>query len=604
MSGGTTGGSIGKAFIRYIRPHRWMLVLMLILTLTSSAASLTLPLMTQRILFALEDGDSLTAPLGILSALMVGSAALTGVTIWLGNRISERVVLHLRKELIHRLIRLRVHKTDRLPPGDLNTRVTSDTRILQQAASNGLVQLADGVITTIAACALMALMDWRLFLVTFAVLVGVLLVGTLALPKISAASKAVQEQVGDIGATLERALGAARLVKSHAAEGMETQRATRAAEHAYRAGVRGGKYTALIGVLTTTAIQVSFLLVLGVGGAMVAAGTLHVATLVAFLLYLFRLAGPGIGLAASLAVIFQGLGAIPRVEAVRVMPIEDDVDSPATPRIQRAPTLRFDNLSFAYPDRGFGLDGVNLSAESGRVTAIVGPSGAGKTTLFALAERFYEPDAGRILLDGVDIATVSRAELRRRIAYVEQDAVLLDGTLWENLTYGMAGVSDEEVGQVLVAAGLADFVDALPDRLATDVGTKGTMLSGGQRQRVAIARALLRKPDVLLLDEITAQLDARNEEAMRRTVEAASNRCTVLMIAHRLSTVVSADRIVVMQNGAVRTAGRHDDLLRTDDLYRELAATQLLADGVASSAGEQRLHAWTADGAPTAVGAP
>ncbi|WP_240686993.1 ABC transporter ATP-binding protein [Amycolatopsis suaedae] len=571
--------------LRYIRPHRAMLTIVGTLTLCSSAASLAQPMIIEDVLLALGADGDLTNPLLLLAGLLVVSAALTGLTVWLTSRTSERVVLHLRRTLIHRLIRLRVRETDNTPVGDLTTRVTSDTTVLQQAASAGVIQLLDGAVTLVAACVLMGMLDWRLFLVSFGVLVVVGLIGGIVMPRIRRASQAVQEQIGAVGAVLERALSATRTVKANAAEPVETAAADQAARLAYRAGLRGAKYDAVIGVLTGTAVQVSFLIVLGVGGAMVAAGSLHVATLIAFLLYLFRMMGPVAGLVSGVSTVFQGFGAVSRIEQVEKMEIEDDVDVRIPARPRTAPTLRFDNVRFGYPDRNFRIDGVTLSARAGERTAVVGPSGAGKTTLFALAERFYQPDSGRILLDEVDTATLTRAELRRRIAYVEQDSTMLSGSIHDNLTYGATTASGDEIRQVLAATGLTGFVDELPDGLATEVGSRGAMLSGGQRQRLAIARALLRRPDVLLLDEITAQLDARNEEALRQTVESVAKQCTVLLIAHRLSTVVSADQIVVMQNGTVRATGNHKQLLATSDLYRELAATQLLTPNTPADAG-------------------
>jgi ABC-type multidrug transport system fused ATPase/permease subunit len=222
---------------------------------------------------------------------------------------------------------------------------------------------------------------------------------------------------------------------------------------------------------------------------------------------------------------------------------------------------------------------VGLVAPAGGVTALVGPSGSGKTTVFSLLQRFYEPDSGRVLLDGTDIATLSRAEVRRRIAYVEQDTPMLAGTLRENLLYAAPDAAEDEVTRVLRDTLLDALVARLPEGLDTQVGARGLALSGGERQRLAIARALLRRPQVLLLDEATAHLDGLSETALRHTVERAAEHCTVLLIAHRLSTVTSADHMVLLAGGRVRDHGRHGELLGRDELYRDLAATQLTAAG-------------------------
>lgn len=566
-----------RSLLRHARPHRRILAVVLVLTLASSAAGLAQPLVAQRVLTALAAGTDFMPYVLLLVGLLLVSALLTGSTIWFASRTSERIVLHLRRGLVHRLLRLRVAEGDRMATGDLTMRVTSDTTVLQLATSSGLIQVLDGSLTVVAAFVLMAFLDWTLFLATCLVLAGVAVIVGFVVPRIRQTSQRGQEELGALGATLERALGAARTVKANAAERVETDTADQAAHRAYLAGLRGARYDAVIGVVSGVAVQASFLLVLGTGGVLVAAGRLDIATLIAFLLFMFRITGPIVSLLSGVSSISQGAGALARIEEIHAMDTEDDVDVDHPRLPGRPPRLEFDGVSFSYSDRIFEIERVSFCAQPATCVALVGPSGAGKTTIFALIERFYEPEGGRILLDDVDIATITRAELRQRIAYVEQDCTMLAGTIRENLCYGTTDPTDAELADALAATELTAFVDELPDGLDTQVGARGSMLSGGQRQRLAIARALLRRPDVLLLDEITAQLDARNEHALRRTVAAAATRCTVVMIAHRLSTVISADNIVVMQDGEVRASGRHQDLLTRDELYRELAATQLLA---------------------------
>jgi ABC-type multidrug transport system fused ATPase/permease subunit len=241
-------------------------------------------------------------------------------------------------------------------------------------------------------------------------------------------------------------------------------------------------------------------------------------------------------------------------------------------------SLRFDDVFFRYPGTESAVHhGVSFDVPPGGVTAFVGASGAGKSTLFALIERFYEPDSGQITLDGRDIGHWPLGRLRSAIGYVEQDAPVLAGTLRENLLLGVEDASDEDIDRVLVSTRLDGLIARLPDGLDTKVGHRGNTLSGGERQRIAVARALLRRPRLLMLDEVTSQLDALNELALREAIEHAAKETTVLVVAHRLSTVVRADRIVVMEAGRVRAIGAHHELVETDDLYRELAATQLIA---------------------------
>ncbi|RBM13809.1 ABC transporter ATP-binding protein [Streptomyces sp. PT12] len=575
-----------RVLLGYARPHRAVLVLTLLLALAASGSGLVQPLVAQSVLEALADGESALGPVLWLAALVVAGAALTGLQSWWQQRTAERVVRQVRRDLVFRLIRLRVPELDRRPPGDLIARVTSDSTLLQNAATEGLVNVASGALTIGGALLLMGLVHAGLLAVTLAVLLSVAAVMLLVLPRIRQAVARAQESVGAVGAALDRALGAARTVKANGAEARETATADEAIGEAYRAGLLGARYGAWVRVLSGVSIQAAFLAVLGVGGALVASGDLGTPALIAFLLYVFYLASPIASLVAGLALLQQGLGAVGRIEQVRNMPIEEDVDhagtaAPAgTQGAQGAqgapPSVEFDDVWFSYPGRGPALSGVSWTAPGGTRTALVGLSGGGKSTSFALLQRFYEPTAGRVLLGGTDIATLGRAEVRRRIAYVEQDAPVLAGTIEDNLRYAAPDVTADEIAETLRLTRLDSLVDRLPEGLATQVGNRGDALSGGERQRLAIARALLRRPDVLLLDEATAQLDARNEQALREAVDQASRRCTVLLIAHRLSTVTDADQIVVLEHGRVRGVGGHRELVEADGLYRELATSQLL----------------------------
>ncbi|MFE6029959.1 ABC transporter ATP-binding protein [Streptomyces niveus] len=573
-----------RVLLGYARPHRLVLSATLLLLLAASGAGLVQPLVAQHVLDGLGDGTGVMGPVLLLAALVVLGAVLTGLQSWWQQRTSERVVRQIRRDLVFRLIRLRVPELDRRAPGDLISRVTSDSTLVQNAATEGLVMVANGVLSILGAVVLMGLVHVGLLGVTVAVLLGVTLVMVLILPRIREAVARSQESIGAVGAALDRALGAARTVKANGAEGRETAFAGQAVDGAYRAGLVGARYVAMVKVLSGVSIQAAFLAVLGVGGALVASGSLAASALIAFLLYVFYLASPIGSLVAGLGMLQQGLGAVGRIEQVGRMPIEDDVDGAGADGAvgvgrwdgKDAPPVEFRGVHFSYPDRSPALRGISFTVRGGTQSALVGLSGAGKTTMFALLQRFYEPAAGRILIGGVDIATLPRAEVRRRIAYVEQESPVMAGTIEDNLTYAASDVTDEEIAEVLRLTRLDSLIERLPDGLRTEVGSRGVALSGGERQRLAIARALLRGPEVLLLDEATAQLDANNERALREAVEQAARRCTVLLIAHRLSTVTGADQIVVLEHGRVRGTGTHQELVEADVLYRELAASQML----------------------------
>jgi ABC-type multidrug transport system fused ATPase/permease subunit len=311
----------------------------------------------------------------------------------------------------------------------------------------------------------------------------------------------------------------------------------------------------------------------------VASGTIDAGTLVAFLLYVYYLM-PSVNQLANAVSQYQvGAAAVARIQEAEALPIELlDGDEPDSYQLGRPAAVTFEEVSFRYDDDlPVVHDRVSFVIPPGGMTAFVGPSGAGKTTVFSLIERFYDPGSGRVLVDGTDAADWPLARLRAAIGYVEQDAPVLSGTLRENLTFGAPDAGDHDLEQALHTTRLTAMVAALPDGLDTAVGHRGMKLSGGERQRVAIARALLRRPRLLLLDEATSQLDAVNEAALRDTVLDAAHTTTVLVVAHRLSTVTLADRIVVMDAGRVCAIGTHAELVAGNPLYAELAATQFLA---------------------------
>jgi ABC-type multidrug transport system fused ATPase/permease subunit len=354
---------------------------------------------------------------------------------------------------------------------------------------------------------------------------------------------------------------------------------------AYDAGVQVARVSAVVEPLAGLAVQASFLAVLGIGGARVASGAIDVADLVAFVLYLFLFVQPVAQSLQAYSAIQTGLGSLTRIDEVLALPIEtDDEDGIAersagrvpAQRDSAVPLLSFRGVDFDYPGGTSVLRGVDLEVHRGQRVALVGPSGAGKSTVLALAERFYDPTAGSIALDGVDVRDLPRSLVRQRLGYVEQDAPVLAGSLRDNLLLGAPDADDEALHQVLASVNLTTLVERAPSGLDSQVGDDGVLLSGGERQRLAIARVLLAAPPLLLLDEPTSSLDARNEAALSAAVDAVAADRSVLVVAHRLSTVVSADLIVVLDQGRVVGTGRHDELVAGNALYRELATTQML----------------------------
>ncbi|NUT10265.1 MAG: ABC transporter ATP-binding protein [Nonomuraea sp.] len=569
------GVGVLKELLAYIRPHRKILVAGGLLGLIGSVAGLAMPLLAKYVVDAFGKDQSLAAPLlGLTVAVLVGAVVSAGGN-YLMERTGEGVVLGARRKLVDRMLRLRVGDVDRLKPGDLMSRVTSDTTLLRAVLTNGIVESVSAVFMLIGAIVMMATMDSVLLLVTLLVVVVIGGLVALIMPKIQRAQTQAQEAVGEMGAVLDRALQAYRTVKASGAEEREIAVVGEAAERARDRGLQVAGWTSLAGVATWMAVQIAFLCVLAVGGSRVASGVLEISSLIAFLLYLFYLVPP-IGQLVQGAVQLQnGLAAMKRIKEIEDLPGE-----PVSLAVAASGTpvgVRFENVVFRYgDDRPTVHDGVTFEVPAGGLTALVGPSGAGKSTVFSLLERFYEHQDGLIAVGGRDIRDWPLGELRAALGYVEQDAPVLAGTLRENLLFAAQDATEDELRRAITRTRLDDLVARLPEGLDTAVGHRGVLLSGGERQRVAIARALLRKPRLLLLDEATSQLDAVNELRLREVIAEVAAETTVLVIAHRLSTVTNADRIVVMEGGGVRAVGTHAELVDGDDLYRELAATQFL----------------------------
>nr|WP_234317702.1 ABC transporter ATP-binding protein [Streptomyces rimosus] len=566
----------------HIRPHRAAIALGGLLTLAGSAAGLVQPLAAKALVERLGVHESITMLLVLLTALVVAGAVAEAVGAYVLERTAESVVLAARRRLVARLLRLRMPAVDRSKPGDLMSRVTADTTLLRAITTQSLVSAGTGLATLVGAIVFMALLEPVLLGVTVAVIV---LIGSsmgLVMPQISKATKRAQEAVGAISTALERTFGAFRTVKASGAERREEAAIEAAACEAWRGGIRAAKWQSLAMSSVGLAVQVSFLAVLGVGGARVASGATDIATLVAFLLYLFYLIDPISRLVEAASAYQVGSAAIARMaeaEDLETEPLEaGDQEGTGAAAPAKPASVAFEGVTFRYrPDLPPVHHGVDFVVPGGGMTAFVGPSGAGKSTVFGLVERFYEADGGRVLVDGTDVRDWPLERLRAQIGYVEQDAPVLSGTLRENLLFAAPGATDDQLARVLTRTRLDGLVERLPEGLETPVGHRGSKLSGGERQRVAIARALLREPRLLLLDEATSQLDAVNELALRDTVAEAARTTTVLVVAHRLSTVTLADRIVVMEAGRVRAVGTHAELVASDPLYGELAATQFLA---------------------------
>jgi ABC-type multidrug transport system fused ATPase/permease subunit len=561
-----------------VRRCRLSLVAGGLLSLATSATALLLPLVVRALINDLSRHRGLSGLIVSMCVLMFAEAVLGAAGSYVLLRAADSVVLDTRKSLTSRLLRITIGSLDASEPGDLIARATVDTTLLRNVISSAVVPAVTGTLTALAVFVLMGLVDAVLLGVTLIAIVGNVIVQGVVMPRIGRSTRQAQEAVGAMTAALERTFGAFRTLKASCAEVREEARVHAAAVQAWRAGLRADLWQAVVGNTTTLAVQFALLAVLAVGAAQAASGAISIGTMVAFLMYVVFLMGPVNQLVNAASLYQIGAAAVTRIEEAKLLPAEPAEPADALVFGDGPARVEFASVQFRYCDgHPEACHGMSFAIPSGGMTAFVGPSGAGKTTVFSLIERFYEPDSGSVLIDGTEIRQWPLSALRAAIGYVEQDAPVLSGTLRENLMFGAPGATSEELDGVLRLTRLFDLAARLPDGLETCVGHRGMRLSGGERQRVAIARALLRRPRLLLLDEATSQLDAINEAALRETIADVARLITVLVVAHRLSTVTMAGQIIVMDNGRIQATGTHAELIAASPLYAELAATQFLA---------------------------
>lgn len=619
----------------YLLEHRGVLSFVVVLSVLGAAASLAQPLLVSQVITIVGKGEPLNGIVWGLVALVVVSGLISGYQHYLLQRTGEGVVLSSRRKLVGRMLRLPISEFDTRRTGDLVSRVGSDTTLLRAVLTQGLVEAIGGALTFVGALIAMLIIDPVLLGLTVLVVAVSIVVVTLLSGRIRVASQKAQTKVGDLAAAVERAISSVRTIRAANATEREIAAVDDDATGAWKMGIQVAKISALVVPVAGIAMQVSFLVVLGVGGFRVASGAITVANLVAFILFLFMMILPLGQAFGAITAVNSALGALGRIQEILDLPAEDQFDRDIAPLgmtvgaaneglAPHAPAIEFVDVEFGYPSNperdepstakpapldaerialgafggvdvvaeaeaaaGLGADapaarhggvlhGVSFAVPRGKRTALVGPSGAGKSTILALIERFYDPEAGQVRFGGMDVRTLDRVALRSNIGYVEQDAPVLAGSLRDNLRLATPDATDEQCVDVLHAVNLTEVLERSDLGLDAPVGEDGIMLSGGERQRLAIARALLAAPPVLLLDESTSSLDGRNEQLMREAIDAVAEDRTLLVIAHRLSTVVDSDQIVVLDHGRVVGIGTHSELVASTPLYRDLAKHQLL----------------------------
>ena len=573
-----------RALVPYLRPYRGVLVLALLALLVAAAAMLALPIALR---FLIDSGISSKSSDTIdqYFVAFLAAAAVFGVfaalRFYLVSWLGERVVADMRSAVYARVIRMDPAFFEVTRIGEVLSRLTADTTLVQSIAGVNLSITLRSALSLIGSLVMLGVTSLKLtaYLV---VLIPVVIVPLIVLGRrVRRLSRTSQDRIADTSSIADETLNAVQTVQAFTLEQINTDRFDVAVEDSFVAAVRRTKTRSTLTALATMLIFGAITFVLWQGAHAVVRGEMTGGELGQFLLYAGYVAIAAASLSEMWGEVQRAAGAMERL--LELENAQPTIQAPAQPVALPVPgrgELSFEQVTFRYPSRpeAKALDGFDLQVRKGETVAFVGPSGAGKSTTFQLLLRFYDPESGRVLIDGVDVSQADPLAVRSRIGLVPQDTVLFAASARENIRYGRPGASDADVEEAAKAAAADEFLRKLPEGYDTFLGERGTRLSGGQRQRIAIARAILRDPPILLLDEATSALDAESERLVQAALDHLMQGRTTIIIAHRLATVLQADRIVVMDHGRIVAQGTHAELVRGNELYARLAALQF-ADG-------------------------
>ncbi|UMA65191.1 ATP-binding cassette domain-containing protein [Roseivivax marinus] len=578
-------GTLGRLW-PFLAPYRALLAAAVAALVSTAIVSLVLPLAVRRVVDNFEGPDSglldqyFLAALGIAALLAIGTALRYALV----TRLGERVVADIRTAVFERVISLSPAFYERTMTGEVLSRITTDTTLILSVIGSSISIALRNLLILVGGLALMLATSWQLtltaLLIVPAVVVPILVLGR----RLRRLSRENQDWIAQSSGAASESLLAVQTVQSYTHEAVSRAAFSEITEKSFDAAQRRISTRAVMTAIVIFLVFTGIVGVLWLGAWDVRAGDMTVGALVQFLIYSVMVAGAVAALSEIIGELQRAAGATERL--VELLDAEDSVTDPADPVALPEPVrgrVAFEGVRFTYPSRPdvAALDGVDLVVEPGETVALVGPSGAGKTTIIQLLQRFYDPQAGRVTLDGVALTDMARADFRQHLALVPQDPVIFAASARDNIRFGRPDAGEAEVEAAARAAAAHGFVTALPEGYDTWLGERGVMLSGGQKQRIAIARAILRDAPVLLLDEATSALDAESERAVQSAVDTLSETRTTIIVAHRLATVKKADRIVVMQDGRVVATGRHDALVAEGGLYARLARLQF-TDGIAA----------------------
>lgn len=556
----------------------WPVGLIIVAVTIASIGSLTgllVPLFTGQVVdkFTFES----ISPVFIIAlvAVFLVNAVLSGFGYYLLNKIGEKIIYAIRSVLWEHIIHLKMPFFDKNESGQLMSRLTDDTKVINDFISQKLPGFFPAVITLIGSLIMLFVLDWQMTLLTF-ITIPIFILVIVPLGKImQKISTNTQTEIANFSGLLGRVLTEMRLVKVANTEKLELDKAHSNLKTIYNLGLKQAKIAAVVQPISGVIMLITIGIILGFGGMRIASGAISAGTLVAMIFYVLNLSIPLINLSTLVTDYKKAVGASQRIYEILHEPLENI----AAPNLQdEIPTgdLKFDHVYFGYDDTPV-LKDVSFNVLRGEVTAFVGPSGSGKSTLFSLIERMYEIDQGGIYYDGTSIDALSLTDWRRKIGYVMQSNAMMNGTIRDNILYGVdREVPEEELIHYAKLANCHEFIMEFEQGYDTIVGERGLKLSGGQRQRIDIARSFVKNPDILLLDEATANLDSESERKIQEALDILMENRTTIVIAHRLSTIKKAGQIIFLDHGEVTGRGRHEELMQTHAMYQQFVETQNL----------------------------